>query len=90
MNQRAVYLLHGFGKVADSLAVDAQGQLFLALGAVDIGVGGAVDNQFYIVVVHEVGNRLARSDIQLGHIGEEPCMPRLGRQQSHVGPQLSV
>ena len=90
MHQHPIHTLHCFRQIADCVGIDSQGNVFLTLGTVHIGIGSTVDNQGDSVRIDKSVDSLGRGDIQLGDIGEEPLVVRRRRKQTHVRAQLSI
>ena len=59
------------GEVLYGFCIDTQCGRLVLFRLVDIGVGGAVDNQVNGIVAHEGVHRLAAGDVEFRHIGEE-------------------
>ena len=68
--ERAVAGLDGFGKVADGGSVEQFGKVGIILRFVDVGVGGAVDNDVYVVVGHRFFHSVGIGYVELGDIGK--------------------
>jgi hypothetical protein len=54
------------------------------LGAIDIGVGGAVYNDVNSLLLDERQNGLFVSNVQLGNVGEDIFVGLYGTQAAHL------
>ena len=87
MHQFCAHLLGGNGQVPGAQGVHLKGILGVALAAVHIGVGGAVDDHIRLHPAHKGHNLVPVGDVQLIRIGGND----LGRTQLfRNGPNLGA
>lgn len=86
----AVVGFDGFGKVAHGSGIEQLGKLGVVLGLVDVGVGGAVDDYIYVVVLDHAGHGFGIGYVKLGHIGEDVVVAGVFRGVADAVAELSV
>ena len=90
MNQCSAADLHRISQMTHREAIHQLGRRFLILGAVDIGIGRAVNDHIDAIGKHEVENSIPPCDVEIVDIRKEISMLRLRTQQSQMAAQLSV
>src|SRR4029077_285729 len=87
VEHRGPDLTRGGGGVARPGAVDREGLVLGLLGTVDVGPGGAVDDQVGPLAVDLPAHRVGIADVHPGPIEADHVMPGVGRGNDEVAAQ---